>query len=156
MSQLTIGSACATLVSGIENDTFTTIGMTSDNLADIGYAVSHNKVVRDYLLGFPLHYGMEKSADYVRYLIQRVSQDERAGFYSVLSAYEYEQENKPRAFELLALALEIDPEYAFAHLLARVFRAGWAGGELASMRSELDPQVRAQVEEVKDYPVDKE
>ncbi len=38
-------------------------------------------------------------------------------------------------------ALRLDKEYSLAHLLLRVFNAGWPADQFAAMRDELDPKI---------------
>jgi hypothetical protein len=58
-----------------------------------------------------------------------------------LSAFYYEIEANDSAEATLQIALQIDPDYALAKLLKRVYEAGWENAEIAGMRKSLHHKV---------------
>lgn len=107
--------------------------------------------VRDYLLGHaPMTFGAQGAIDFVTAILPLVEEGHRAPFYSVLSAFYYEANDKELAFVSLMQSQLLDPNYSLSKLLDRVFKAGWPTESFVSMRNELHPKV------VEEFQVEKE
>lgn len=103
--------------------------------------------VRDYLLGLTLDHDLPSLIEALTIFSPFIPEGKRAGIYSVLATYHYQNLDTPKAFEYLALALDNDAEYALANLLLRVFRAGWTPESFAEMTRELHPKVLVELDD---------
>jgi hypothetical protein len=103
--------------------------------------------VRDYILGHaPMSFGAKGAIDFVTAILPLVDEGARAPFYTVMSAFYYEANDSELAFVSLLQAKLLDPDYALAGLLERVYKAGWPADQFATMRNELHPKVVATFE----------
>ena len=64
---------------------------------------------------------------------------------TLLAATAYEKGDGVLAQSALDRALEHDDEYPLAHLLKRVFAAGWPPETFATMRRELHPKISSAI-----------
>jgi hypothetical protein len=112
----------------------------------IVYAVQDLQV-RDYILGHaPMSFGAEGAIKFVTEILPLVEEGHRSPFYTLLSAFYYEANDKELAYVSLVQAQLLDPNYSLAKLLDRVYKAGWATDAMATMRTELHPKVVATFE----------
>lgn len=112
----------------------------------IVYAVQDLQV-RDYILGHaPMSFGAEGAIKFVTEILPLVEEGHRSPFYTLLSAFYYEANDKELAYVSITQAQLLDPNYSLAKLLDRVYKAGWASDAMAKMRTELHPKVVATFE----------
>jgi|LauGreDrversion4_2_1035121.scaffolds.fasta_scaffold26000_3 hypothetical protein len=112
----------------------------------IVYAVQDLQV-RDYILGHaPMSFGAEGAIKFVTEILPLVEEGHRSPFYTLLSAFYYEANDKELAYVSITQAQLLDPNYSLAKLLDRVYKAGWASDAMAQMRNELHPKVVATFE----------
>jgi hypothetical protein len=98
--------------------------------------------VRDYVLGHaPMTFGAKGAIDFITEILPLVEEGHRSPFYTLLSAFYYEANDKELAYVSLVQAQLLDPNYSLAKLLDRVFKANWDGAHFAEMRNELHPKV---------------
>lgn len=113
--------------------------LSPELLADMAEVVSADVCVRDYLLGLPLEMGIADCVRFAEAIIPLVEEKHRTPWYSVLSAYHYENGDTPSAYLALEMANE---NYSLAKLLTRVYGSGWPAPAFAQMRNELHPKVK--------------
>jgi hypothetical protein len=82
----------------------------------------------------------------VSYVIGQVDPQERTPYLTILSAYAFELGDVKLANKYASEALAIHSDYSLAQLLKRMYVSGWTPSSLASMRDNLDPKVRENVE----------
>lgn len=106
----------------------------------IGYAVANEVQLRDYLMGFSAESKDFMTAfEYLAYLTENVSENNRAPFHAVLSIYLYEAGLVPEAHTELDKCLALKANDSLALLLRRTFTANWSSFD--HMREELHPKV---------------
>jgi tetratricopeptide (TPR) repeat protein len=144
-NDVTIGQAYESLALSV-NEYVSDGVMVSENIAIYNLAIQQDVNFRDLLMGLPKHYDMDKCIGFITYTLGQVDTLDRTPYLTVLSAYAYELGDVTSAYKYLSDAVELDPNYSLAKLLARVFASGWPAQSLASMRDELDIKVRENVE----------
>lgn len=124
--------------------------LAPEMIADMAEVVSADVSVRDLLLGLPLTLSVKDSIRFAETILPLVEEKHRTPFFTVLSAYHYENGDTPSAFLALLEAQKLNSDYSLATLLDRVFRAGWPVESFASMRNELHPKVLIDMAERQD------
>lgn len=120
----------------------------------IGYAVTNELQLRDYLVGYT-----EESKDfmtafeYIAFLTENVTEQHRAPFHAVLAMYQYEVELKADAMLSLTQCLTLNPSYSLGLLVKRIIEAGWPTDSLSQMRSELHPKVLEAINDIADRKI---
>lgn len=116
--------------------------LDSKDVEVLSFAVNNDLQIRDYLLGqLPLSFGANGAVEFITELLPLVDEAQRAPFYTLMSAFFYEAGDVELATASLVQAEVLDPAYSLAHLLARVYQAGWPSDSIAQMRGELHPKV---------------
>lgn len=114
-----------------------------DNLVK---AVHASLTIRDYVMGeLPNLKDTQTAVDFISALLPLIDEGERAPFYTILSSYYYELNDKELAFLSIVQAQMLDPNYSLAQLFTRVYKAGWESSQMTKMRGELHPKVSAEV-----------
>ena len=97
---------------------------------------------RDYVMGqLPNEYGAQGAVDFVSALLPLIDEAKRAPFYTVMSTWYYELQDRELATASLLQAQALTPEYSLAKLLTRVYGSGYPFEFMVSMRGELHPKV---------------
>ena len=111
--------------------------------------------VRDYVLGHaPITFGATRAIEFITAILPLVEEGQRSPFYTILSAFYYEADDKELAFASLMQAQLLDPEYSLAKLLNRVFQSGMFNpASFATMRNELHPKVVKEFQEEKELQI---
>ena len=113
-----------------------------DTVEVLVFAVNNDLQIRDYMLGgLPTAFGVAGSIEFITALLPLIDEAQRAPFYTLLSAFYYEAGDRELATASLVQAEALNPEYSLAHLLNRVYSAGWPTHTLSRMREELHPKV---------------
>lgn len=119
----------------------TSIPLDNEDFETVVFAVNGDLMVRDWMLGMPLEFGLEDTLSWFKELVGRVPLEDSVPFLTVQSALHYEAEQQDRAKAILKYVSSIDPEYPLSNLLSRVYNANWPVSEFSKMRSELHPAV---------------
>ena len=101
--------------------------------------------VRDFALGCINEENLEKLIDLWRWIVRIAPSRYVAPVATLLAATAYEKGDGVLAQSALDRALEHDDEYPLAHLLKRVFAAGWPPETFATMRRELHPKISSAI-----------
>lgn len=125
-----------------------------DTVEVLVFAVNNDLQIRDYMLGgLPTAFGVTGSVEFITALLPLIDEAQRAPFYTLLSAFYYEAGDRELATASLVQAEVLNPDYSLAHLLTRVYNAGWPTEALAQMRGELHPKVVEIISSDLDYLV---
>lgn len=117
--------------------------LDTDKARVLAYAVKNNVQMRDYLLGDLPEDSVTFALGFCEAVLPIIDEADRAPFYTLMSAFHYEQGDKELATASLIEAERIDPEYPLSVLLARVYNAGLPQTFLSLMRVNLHEKVRA-------------
>ncbi len=101
--------------------------------------------VRDFALGSINEENLEILIDLWRWIVRIAPSRYVAPVATLLAATSYEKGDGVLAQSALDRALESDDEYPLAHLLKRVFAAGWPPETFATMRRELHPKISSAI-----------
>lgn len=101
--------------------------------------------VRDFALGSINEENLETLIDLWRWIVRIAPSRYVAPVATLLAATAYEKGDGVLAQSALDRALESDDEYPLAHLLKRVFAAGWPPETFATMRRELHPKISSAI-----------
>jgi hypothetical protein len=122
--------------------TNTSDDVTPETIVSLQIGVSKDIQVRDYLMGLTLEYPLPNLIEAVTVMSEFIPEGNRAGIYSVLAAYNFQNENTDTARDYLSLALNEEYNYSLALLLQRVINSGMFTPEkFKSMTEELHPKV---------------
>lgn len=137
MESITRQDACNLIVDALTKDG----GLDHDEVKKVVFGVNNDMQVRDFLMGLPKFFDMEKVANLLVYFSVMAKNEDQAPFLSILAMCSYEMESKEDSLKLLSMADEIKPNYSLTTLLRRVFEAGWPSSALTQMRNELADKV---------------
>jgi hypothetical protein len=101
--------------------------------------------VRDFALGCITESNLIATIDLWRWIVRIAPKRYVAPAATLLAAAAYERGDGALAQSALDRALETDEEYPLAHLLKRVFAAGWPPETFATMRTELHPKIHSAI-----------
>ena len=110
--------------------------LTDDETAALIFALNEDLQVRDFAMG--LITPIDKCYQAWLTLMNRAPRKYQSAQACLASCVRYEQELKPEAIVLLAVAKE---SYPLAQLLKRVYAAQWPASSFADMRKQLHPKV---------------
>lgn len=113
-------------------------------LADVVVALQ-GVLVRDYALGIHTRTTLESALGLWRWLLTLVPEGTVAPVACLAAATAYESGNGVLAQRALDRALTDSPDYSLAHLLRRVFSAGFPPEAFAQMRAELHAEISAEL-----------
>ena len=119
---------------------------SAKHIAEVAVSCGEYLQLRDFLLGLYVEKPKDKVISYLALLNDILDEDWAVPTITVLSSYMYEMEQTDSARELLNKALEIDPEYALANLLNRVYNAGWPAHMLTEMSHNLHDNIVKTIE----------
>ena len=144
---LTVGQAVKLIDNAVSQ--FAKTGKVDrDSIESLTYAVSLDVKLRDYLLGLPAEgYSLEQCKLFLNHILLLANQDEIHPLLTILSAWEFESGDEYKSH--LAEALSLEPDYSLALLLTRVF-ASYDSLSMSTLRKELHPKVRVDLESMKD------
>jgi len=146
-NEITIGQAFDSLNSAL-NEYLAEGVISTESIEIFNSAVQVELNFRDVLMGLPKHHNLGDVSGFISYIIPLVDGADKVPYIAVLSSYAFESTSSVElANQILADALEINPDYALGKLLKRVYDAGWDSSAFASMRNQLDDKVRDQVQE---------
>ncbi len=113
-------------------------------LADVVIALQ-GVLVRDYALGIHTRTTLESALGLWRWLLTLAPEGTVAPVACLAAATAYESGNGALAQRALDRALTDSPDYSLAHLLRRVFLAGFPPETFAQMRAELHDEISAEL-----------
>jgi len=116
----------------------------------ITYAINNEIQLRDYIMGLPTKYPLEKVTEFVTSILFNTKQELRYSLLTIKSIFEYELGDLDYSQCLIEVASEIKPDYNLTNLVKRVISAGWPADTFKVMREELHPQVETKLAEFAD------
>lgn len=149
---LTRGEAFQTIQFAIENF-INGIELNESTVEEITYAVNNDLQIRDYLIGMSADYGTAESMDFIGYLASKTNHSDCYAYDTITALYLIEQNNTISAENLLAGALDSNPNYNLTKLAKRIISAGWNGEAITRMREELHGTVIDTIKEDSDYVI---
>ena len=114
---------------------------SATHIAEVTIATNENLQIRDFMMGVQQEKDINYVGEYIAFLTNVISKDKAVPLATVFCGYLYQIEDIEQANTVLLEVLSLNPEYALANLLRRVFAAKWAGSELAKMAQTLHSQI---------------
>jgi len=113
-------------------------------LADVVIGVQ-TVMLRDYALGIHSEETLEQAVALWRWLLTLIPEGTVAPIACLAAATAYESGDGAMAQRALDRAFLDSPEYSLAHLLRRVFTAGFSPGTFAQMRQDLHSEIAGEL-----------
>lgn len=117
------------------------LAFTDEEIQVIAYSTLNNIQLRDYLLGAPASYDLEKCASYIYSVIAHAKNLELETYplETILAQFLFEQGDQAKAIVMLIAGSS--KGYSLARLLSRVMISGANPTIFETMRAELHPKV---------------
>lgn len=122
---------------------------SAKHIAEVAIATNENLQIRDFLIGVQLEKDIDYVGEYISLLGNVVVKDKAVPLATIFSSYLYQIDKVDEAKAILFEVLNINPDYALAGLLNRVYLAHWEPSEFKKMALQLHHKV---VEEI--YAID--
>ena len=119
---------------------------SAKHIAEVAVACGEYLQLRDFVLGLYVEKPKDKVIAYLALLLDILDKENSVALLTILSSYMYEMNKPGTAREYLDTVLEIDPDYALANLLDRVYAAEWDPRMLTDMIQRLHPTVVKTIE----------
>ena len=107
------------------------------HIAEIAIATNENLQIRDFLMGVQLEKDIDYVGEYISLLGNVIVKDKAVPLATIFSGYLYQIEKIDEAKAMIVEVLNLNPGYALAGLLNRVYQAQWAPGEFKKMAQQL-------------------
>ena len=114
---------------------------SATHIAEVAIATNANLQIRDFIMGIHLEKDIDYIGQYISLLGNVIVKDKAVPLATVFCGYLYQTEEIEQAKTMLLEVLTLNPDYALAKLLARVFAAEWAPSEFGKMAQQLHPKV---------------
>jgi len=114
---------------------------TATHIAEVAIATNENLQIRDFLMGVQLEKDIDYVGQYISLLGNVIVKDKAVPLATVFCGYLYQVEETEQAKSMLIEVLNLNPDYALAKLLSRVFLAEWPAGAFKQMAEELHTKV---------------
>jgi len=111
------------------------------HIAEVAIATNENLQIRDFIMGIQQEKDIKYVGEYIALLGNVISKDKAVPLATIFCGYLYQTEDIEQAKTMLLEVLTINPDYALAKLLSRVFMAEWPTGEFAKMAQQLHSKV---------------
>ena len=127
---------------------------SAQHIAEVAIATNENLQIRDFMMGVQQEINIDYVGEYISLLGNVIVKDKAIPLATVFCGYLYQVEEIEQAKSMLLEVLTLNPDYALAKLLSRVFDAQWEPSEFSKMAQQLHPKVvdtiyAIDVEEVK-------
>ena len=107
------------------------------HIAEVAIATNENLQIRDFLMGVQLEKDIDYVGEYISLLGNVIVKDKAVPLATIFSGYLYQIEKIDEAKAMIVEVLNLNPDYALAGLLNRVYQAQWAPGEVKKMAQQL-------------------
>lgn len=134
--QVTRKEACDLLVKSIAGDM-----PEGEDFDKIVFAVNNDTQVRDFMLGLPQYFDMQKVITFVCHMYNETPRGDDIPFITVGAALAYEVEAKDHFYSALGYISVHSPNYTLGQLLTRIARSDWPSDGLTNMRKDLHKKV---------------
>lgn len=114
---------------------------SAQHIAEVAIATNENLQIRDFLMGVQLEKDIDYVGQYISLLGNVIVKDKAVPLATVFCGYLYQVEETEQAKSMLIDVLNLNPDYALAQLLSRVFLAEWPAGAFKQMAEELHSKV---------------
>jgi hypothetical protein len=136
MMQVTRKEACDLLVKSMANDM-----PEGEEFDKIVFAVNNDTQVRDFMLGLPQYFDMQKVISFVCHMYNNTKVGDDIPFITTGALLAYEVEAKDEFYAQIGYVSVHAPNYTLGALVSRIARSGWPADGLATMRKELHKKV---------------
>jgi hypothetical protein len=114
---------------------------SAKHIAEVAIATNDNLNIRDFLMGVQLEKDIDYVGEYISLLGNVIVKDRVVPLATVFCGYLYQTDDTELAKTMLLDVLTLNPEYALAKLLSRVFAAEWPAGSFKEMAEQLHSKV---------------
>ena len=114
---------------------------SATHIAEVAIATNINLHIRDFIMGIQQEKDINSVGQYIALLTNVISKDKAIPLATIFCGYLYQIEDIEQAKATLLDVLTLNPEYALAKLLNRVFMAEWPTSEFSKMAEKLHPSV---------------
>ena len=114
---------------------------SAQHIAEVAIATNENLQIRDFIMGMHLEKDINYIGEYISLLGNVIVKDKAVPLATVFCGYLYQIEETEQAKSMLVEVLNLNPDYALAKLLIRVFTAEWPGSALKEMAEQLHSKV---------------
>ena len=114
---------------------------SAQHIAEVAIATNENLQIRDFIMGMHLEKDIDYIGQYISLLGNVIVKDKAVPLATVFCGYLYQTEEIEQAKTMLLEVLTLNPDYALAKLLARVFAAEWEPSEFGKMAQQLHSKV---------------
>jgi hypothetical protein len=111
------------------------------HIAQVTVAANENLQIRDFLMGVQLEKDIDFVGEYVQLLSEVVTKEQAVPLATIFCSYLYQLSEVNTAKIMLDEVISINPDYALAKLLKRVFDAQWPPASFAEMAQQLHHKV---------------
>ncbi len=114
---------------------------SAKHIAEVAIATNANLQIRDFIMGVQEEKDINYVGEYIALLGNVIVKDKAVPLATIFCGYLYQIEDIEQAKTMLLDVLTLNPEYALAKLLSRVFMAEWPASEFAKMAQKLHSSV---------------
>ena len=114
---------------------------SASHIAQVTVAANENLQIRDFLMGVQLEKDIDFVGEYVQLLSEVVTKEQAVPLATIFCGYLYQLSAVDTAKIMLDEVISINPDYALAKLLKKVFDAQWPPASFAQMAQELHHKV---------------
>ena len=114
---------------------------SATHIAEVAIATNANLQIRDFIMGVQQEKDINYVGEYISLLGNVIVKDKAVPLATVFCGYLYQTEETEKAKTMLLEVLTLNPDYALAKLLSRVFMAEWPTSEFSKMAEKLHPSV---------------
>jgi len=114
---------------------------SAKHIAEVAIATNANLQIRDFIMGVQEEKDINYVGEYIALLGNVIVKDKAVPLATVFCGYLYQTEETEKAKTMLLEVLTLNPDYALAKLLSRVFLAEWPAGEFSKMAQQLHAKV---------------
>jgi len=114
---------------------------SATHIAEVAIATNANLQIRDFIMGVQQEKDINYVGEYIALLDNVIVKDKAVPLATVFCGYLYQIEETEQAKTMLLDVLTLNPDYALAKLLSRVFEAEWPANEFGKMAQQLHSKV---------------
>jgi len=114
---------------------------SAKHIAEVAIATNANLQIRDFIMGVQEEKDINYVGEYIALLGNVIVKDKAIPLATIFCGYLYQTEETEQAKTMLLEVLTLNPDYALAKLLSRVFLAEWAPSEFGKMAQQLHAKV---------------
>jgi hypothetical protein len=114
---------------------------SAQHIAEVAIATNANLQIRDFIMGVQQEKDINYVGEYISLLGNVIVKDKAIPLATVFCGYLYQTEEVEQAKAMLLDVLTLNPDYALAKLLSRVFAAEWPADEFSKMSQQLHSKI---------------